>query len=433
MPLFGMNGMGVLFSVYLMIYSTDVLLIAPAAMGAIFGIGRVWDAISDPLAGYWSDRSTARRGRRRAWLYASAMPVAAATVMLWSPPTFITDATLVLWMGFALILYETASTMFWVPHGALGMELTPDYHERTRLFAYRHVVSSIGLGLGLGAMYLLRNAGEPRQMALIVSLCGGAIVGAMILFAALRVPERPEFQGRGSVDILAAFADVFRNPHARLLVFVYAIETFGTASLGMLAPYVMKYVVQRPDLTEVFILMYVVPALAFTPIWIFVSRRVGKKKLWLFAMTATMLAYGTMYFVGRATYGAVFVVVSLLGIGSGCGAVVAPSVQADVIDYDEYCTGERKEGAYVAVWNFLRKAAGGVTAAATGFVLQAAGYDGQAAEQSPTALTAMMLLIGMLPAACYVVAILLFSRFSLDEAEHARIVGELHARRGLRD
>ena len=122
--------------------------------------------------------------------------------------------------------------------------------------------------------------------------------------------------------------------------------------------------------------------------------------------------------------------VSLLGVGSGCGSVVAPSVQADVIDYDEYRTGERKEGAYVAVWNFLRKAAGGVTAMATGFVLQAVGYDGQAAEQTEAAQTAMMVLIGLLPAACFAIAIVLFSRFSLDETEHTRIVTELEARRG---
>ena len=430
LPLFGMNGMGILFSVYLMMYSTDVLLIAPAAIGAIFGLGRVWDAISDPVAGYLSDRSTARRGRRRAWLYASAMPVGAAMVMLWSPPAFLTEATLVVWMGFAYILYETASTAFWVPHGALGMELSPDYHERTRLFAYRHVVGSLGLGVGLGGVWLVRTAEQPREMAFFVSVVGGLVVAAMNFYAAVRVPERAEFQGRGAVDIRTAFADVFRNPHGRLLVFVYAIETFGTASLGMLAPYVMKYVVDAPELTEVFILMYVVPTLAFTPVWIWASKRVGKKKLWLFAMSATMVAYMTMFWVSEASYVVVFVVVSLLGIGSGCGAVVAPSVQADIVDYDEYRTGDRKEGAYVAVWNFLRKAAGGVTAMATGFVLQSVGYDGEAETQTQATQTAMMALIGLLPAACYAVAIVLFSRFSLDEAEHRRIVAILEERRG---
>ncbi len=429
LPMIGMNGIGILSSIYLMKFSTDVLYIAPAAIGLILGLGRVWDAVSDPVAGYLSDVSKARRGRRRSWMYASALPILASTVMLWAPPAFITEATLVLWMGFAYILYETAATSFWVPHGALGMELTPDYHDRTRLFAYRHILSAVGLGLGLGAVWLVRTAEAPRAMALGVSLAGGVMVAAMILFAALRVPERKEFQGRGANKVTTAMRDVFRNPHGRLLALVYVLETFGTASIGTLAPYVMQYVVNAPDLTEVFILMYVVPALAFTPFWVKLSRRFGKKPMWLFAMSATTLAYLLMFFIASESYVTIFVVVTLLGAGSGCGQVIAPSVQADVIDFDEYLTGERKEGAYVSIWNLLRKAPAGITAMITGFVLQAVGFEPNA-EQTEATKTALLALIGLLPATCYGVATLLFTRFSLDEAEHARIAEELLARRG---
>ncbi len=429
LPMIGMNGIGILATIYLMKFSTDVLLIAPAAIGMILGLGRVWDAISDPLAGHLSDISKAKRGRRRAWMYASALPILASSVMLWAPPAFVTEATLVLWMGFAYILYETASTAFWVPHFALGMELSPDYHDRTRLFAYRHIVGAVGLGCGLGAVFLVRTASEPRAMALAVSLVGGVMVAAMILYAALRVPERKEFQGRGAANLLSALRDVFRNRHARLLAFVYVLETFGTASIGTLAPYVMEYVVDAPNLTEVFILMYVVPALAFTPVWVKLSRRFGKKPLWLFAMSATTVAYSMMFFIGHESYVTIFAVVTLLGIGSGCGSVIAPSVQADVIDFDEYRTGERKEGAYVALWNLLRKAPAGITAMITGFVLQAVGFEPNVAQSEETK-TALLALIGLLPATCYAGAVVLFWRFSLDEAEHARIAQVLLARRG---
>jgi GPH family glycoside/pentoside/hexuronide:cation symporter len=365
-------------------------------------------------------------------MYASALPILATGVMLWAPPSFVGEASLVLWMGFAYLLYETAATAFWVPHGALGMELTPDYHDRTRLFAYRHILSAVGLGMGLGAVWLLRTADTPREMALMVSLGGGTLVAVMIIYAALRVPERSEFQGRGARKVTAALRDVAQNPHARVLAMVYVLETFGTASIGTLAPYVMQYVVNAPQLTEVFILMYVVPALAFTPIWVKLSRRFGKKPLWLLAMVATMIAYATMFFIGHGSYVTIFIVVTLLGAGSGCGSVLAPSVQADVIDYDEYRTGERKEGAYVSIWNLLRKAPAGITAMITGFVLQAIGFEPNA-EQSEEMKTAMLALIGLLPAVCYAGAIVLLTRFSLDEAEHARIVSELVARRGNLD
>jgi GPH family glycoside/pentoside/hexuronide:cation symporter len=136
-----------------------------------------------------------------------------------------------------------------------------------------------------------------------------------------------------------------------------------------------------------------------------------------------------MVFIGNGSYVTIFAVVTLLGAGSGCGQVMAPSVQADVIDYDEYLTGERKEGAYVSIWNLLRKAPAGITAMITGFVLQAVGFEPNV-EQSETTKTALLALIGLLPAACYLVATVLLARFSLDEAEHARIAQELVARRG---
>ena len=427
MPSIGFGFMGMLFGIYLMKFSTDVLLIAPAAMGVLFFIGRLWDGVSDPVAGYLSDRSAARRGRRRAWMFVSAVPLGLSTLILWAPPTWLEGWTLVVWMGFALILYETASTVFFVPYGALGMELTKLYHERTRLFAYRHVIGALGSALGLGGVFLLRTAEEPRVTAFAVALIGGAAVAVMILFVAIKLPERSEYQGRGAPNIYKAFADVFRNPHSRLLVVVFGIETFGAASIGMLAPYIMQYVVKRPELTEAFILVYFLPQVAFTPAWVWVSRRVGKKKLWLFSMAATSIAYYAMFFIAENSFSLLWFILLLLGLGGGCGAVVAPSITADVIDYDEYLTGERKEGAYLAVWNLVRKGAGALTPMAAGFALQYTGFEPNA-DQSEATKNAMLALIGILPGTCFLIGTLLFLRFQLNEQEHAEIRAVLDAR-----
>ncbi|MCZ6781967.1 MAG: MFS transporter [Proteobacteria bacterium] len=427
LPAIGFGGMGMLVGIYLMKFSTDVLLIAPAAMGVIYGVGRIWDAISDPIAGFLSDRSTARRGRRRSWMLASVIPIAVATVMLWTPPTVLEGVLLILWMGVALLLFETAMTIFFVPYGALGMELTSHYHERTRLFGYRHVIAAAGSGFGLGGVYLLRTAQDPRTMAFAVSLVGGAVMAALILFAALKLPERSEYQGRGAVNITKAFTDVFRNEHGRLLLIVYGIETFGVASIGMLAPYIMQYVIKAPELTEAFILVYFIPQFALTPMWIRLSRRFGKKQLWVFSMAVLTVGYSGLFFISEGSYVLIFSIIFVLGLGGGCGAVVAPAIQADVIDYDEFLTGERKEGAYLAIFNLVRKGAGGITAIATGFVLQAVGFVPNA-EQSESTLTAMVALIGILPGACYLIGTLLFLRFRLNEKEHAEVMAVLKAR-----
>ena len=86
LPTVGCGFMFLLVGLYLMKFATDVLLIAPAAMGTIFGLSRIWDAISDPIAGYLSDRTSHRSGRRRPWIFVSMLPIGLAYWMLWSPP-----------------------------------------------------------------------------------------------------------------------------------------------------------------------------------------------------------------------------------------------------------------------------------------------------------------------------------------------------------
>ena len=108
------------------------------------------------------------------------------------------------------------------------------------------------------------------------------------------------------------------------------------------------------------------------------------------------------------------------GLGGGAGAVLPPSIQADIVDYDEYLTGERKEGAYLAVWNLVRKISGSITAFIVGIALQIAGFEPNV-EQTDTAKWTIRSLLALMPAACYIVGAILLMRFAFNEAEHAEV------------
>ena len=157
----------------------------------------------------------------------------------------------------------------------------------------------------------------------------------LTIVAVVLLREPAEHQGRGGQRPFAAFGDVLRNPHARLLLIVFAIETIGTATLGTLLPYVLEYVVGRPDLIPQLIAVYMVPAVVFVPLWIVLARRIGKKTLWLGSMCAMTVAFVALFFVGHGDWLYVAVLALVAGVGGGCGAVVGPSIQADVIDWDD--------------------------------------------------------------------------------------------------
>jgi GPH family glycoside/pentoside/hexuronide:cation symporter len=420
MPRIAFGIMGTLFATYFMKFSTDVLLIAPAAIGLIIAGSRLWDAVSDPLAGYLSDRTQSRFGRRRAWMFYAAIPVGLGLFMIWSPPTFVEGIWLIAWVGFALLVYETASTAFFVPHGAIGIELTPNYHERTRLYGWSHVIGAIGSIMGLISLYFMDVSEDKRNYALFLSLFAGVCVTGIILWSTKILPERVDYQGRGGEKPFKSFWDVVRNPHARLLLLVYAVETFGAASIGLLVPYLLEYVIVGMDGMMVFILLvYTIPQFVFTPMWIRLARVFGKKKLWAFTMWLNAAVF-VGYFFALDYQALIWFLSFMLGFASGCGAVVAPAIKADVIDYDEYLTGERKEGTYYAVWNLVRKGAASLTAIATGLVLQFTGFEPNV-EQTETVKLAMRSLFALLPAACYIIGAIMFMRFSFNEAEHSEV------------
>ena len=427
LPPLGAGYMFFLILFYLLKFATDVLLIAPAAMGAIFMAGRIWDAVSDPVAGYWSDRTRTRLGRRRPWLLASALPIGLAFVMIWSPPASLTGAGLVTWMAVAVLGFYSAMTILIVPHTSLGAELTTSYHDRTRVFGVRQVAWYLGMFLTLLSLWALTASEDPRSLVSGLAVAAAAGTALLIATTALRLHERSEFQGRGGRKPYRAFADVLRNPHARLLLVVYLVESCGGATVGVLTIYFSEYVLGTPHLTTFYIGAYIVCATASIPAWVALSRRVGKKGLWCLAMSATGVLFGATFLLGRGDAAGLLVIAALLGVAAGSGNVIGPSIQADVIDWDEWRTHERKEGAYFAAWNFVFKMATGLTLGITGFVLQATGFEPNV-EQEESARFAIRALYGLFPLACYAMAALLLLRFDFNEEEYAAVRAEIDSR-----
>ena len=438
MPGLGAGYMYLLMSLYVMKFSTDVLLIAPAVMGVIFSISRIWDAVSDPIAGYLSDRTTFKFGRRRTWMLISFIPISFGFLAVFSPPESMQGQSLDLWMMIAILSFYSAITLLNVPHMALGAELSEDYHERTRLFGIRHIGFTLGSILALVSMSLLISEennpdGDVRQLAGSLAFYAIGAMSLMIFFAVSKLKENPEFQNRVNKNPFKAFRDVWINPHAKILIIVLFIENLGGAVIGVLTLYVTQYIVEAPAWAPLIIFAYMLPSALSVPLWIPLSRRFGKIRLWVFSLAFTGISFGGIFiipFLDSITDRLIvmFIGAALGGMAAGCGGAIGPSVKGDVIDYDEYLTGERKEGSYFAALNFVFKSATGIMLLVTGFVLQFSGFIPNQ-PQTMEVKIALISLYGLVPLIFYSLgSYLLYKKFKFGEKEHAAIKQQIQER-----
>jgi GPH family glycoside/pentoside/hexuronide:cation symporter len=428
LPVVPMGFMFILIGFYLLKYTTDVLLIDPAVMGTLFGLSRIWDAAADPLIGYLSDRTRTRLGRRRPWMLAGALPLCGAFWMLWSAPSGLGGIALTAWMGVALVLFYTAMAVVDVPHAAFGAELSDRYHERTRIFGIKRLLFGFGTLGAVAGVAAFDAAADKRWVAGALALAGAAIGLACVVWPATRLRERPEHQGRGADRPFVAIGDVLRNPHARLLLVVFLIQQLGIVALTGAMPFLTEYVLRTPQHTSLYLAAFFVASLVGIPIWMRIARGRDKKHVLMASMLLAALAIGMLVFAGEGDVTFVLVVAALGGLAAAGGDVIGPSLQADVIDWDELETRQRKEGTYFATWAFAAKSAGGLASMAIGWSLAGMGFVPNA-PQSEGAQLGLRVVAALFPAVLYAIGVVLFSRFGLTAAEHARIREQLALRR----
>jgi GPH family glycoside/pentoside/hexuronide:cation symporter len=415
-------------------FATDVLLLTPGVIGTVFFAAKIWDAVSDPIIGYLSDRTRSRWGRRKSWMYGAALPLMAMSVMLWSPPSSLSETSLLIWVIVSVLGFYTAFTVYSIPQMALGVELSRDPHERARVFAGRQIAMSLGM-LGAFAIATPLIIGNPaaRENAASISLAAGLVLGLAILVCTYCLPpERSGYIERDSADRGAsnpaqATRDVLRNPHARLLLFVYFIEVFGIGATSAMTPYLLKYVINAADKVGIVFFFYTVPAVLSIPFWVAMGKRYERHKVWRFAMCLQAIGYGTIFFQEEGRLGLMIASSLINGFATACGQTLGYSIKGDVIDYDDLATGERKEGSYLAAWSLAAKMGTGLMIALSGWALQASGFIANV-DQTETVKWTIKAMTGGAPFVCILIGMMAFGRFSLDGREADRIREQIDAR-----
>ncbi|HPB82914.1 MAG TPA: glycoside-pentoside-hexuronide (GPH):cation symporter [Spirochaetota bacterium] len=425
LPAFSLAVIGIPVYVYIPKFYTDTLGVPVAAAGIILLAIRLFDAVTDPLIGVVSDRTVTRFGRRRPMILFGAALVSVSILFLFNPPPMNgSDATV--WFGIWVFFLFLSWTIITVPYESLGPELTYDYNERTSLFSMRDGFLLGGTLAAAASPTLIKvlfsdtiQRGGDGSLFFIFSALYSPLIAASAFWCVFFIRERSLRTSEERPAKGTGFRFVRGNRPFMILLVSYTISALGNNLPATLILYYVEYVL-RSTLADFFLMIYFVTGIVFLPLWIKIAARVGKKNAWIAAMCINTLTFSGVFFLGAGDEIMYGILVFLSGLGFGATIALPSSIQADVIDYDELITGERREGRYIGIWSLSKKvsAAAGVGIGLS--LLGAAGYRPEAVQPERVVFT-LRLLYALVPCLCNAAAILIALAYPITGEKHTMI------------
>jgi len=414
-------------------FLTDVAGLRPDLAGWAVGAGRVWDAINDPLFGLVSDRIRSRWGRRRVFLLTAAVPLGAAFMLMWFVPP-LGQVGLAVYYALAFILFDTAFTMVHVGYNALTPEMTPDYDERSSLNGYRMAFSIAGtLGTIILATVLGWYLPDPRLRFAILGVGLGlvSIVPPLVVFRITH--ERPPDEQPAPLPVREAVRATLTNRPFWLVMGLYLLSWTTASILAAVLVYFASYYLRVPEQANYFVLVAEGAAILFIPLWVWVARRLDKRRAFILGTLSWIVVLLGIAAVSPGQLGLAYALAALSGSGIATAYVIPWAMVPDIIEYDELRTGQRREGSYYAFASFFQKLATGAAIWAMGQALAFTGYitpaPGAALPVQPAeAVAAIRIFTGPVPTVLLLLAVAFAWRYPITRETHRGLREQLAAR-----
>ncbi|NLI81156.1 MAG: MFS transporter [Deltaproteobacteria bacterium] len=437
-PAFALAVVGIPVYIYIPKFYTDVVGVPMAALGAMISAVRLFDAVTDPVVGYLSDRTHSPYGRRRPYIAAGALLLAACLFFLFNPPTasprFETG-----WFGFWVFALFLSWTMVQIPYEALGPEITFDYDERTTLFSIRDGALILGTLVAAASPALVERilgmeagpAMERRKFFWIAVVYGPLLVGLSWL-CTLVIREKPSHSrdavSHVSAGLFCGLKQAAGNRPFVVLIVSYTVAAFGSNLPATLILYYVEYVLRSED-ADLFLLLYFTVGIVFLPFWVKASAKMGKKRAWILSMLVNTGAFTGVFFLGPGDAWIYGILVFFSGIGFGATLALPSAMQADVIDYDELVSGERREGRYIGLWSIAKKLAAALGVGVALAVLGVAGYV-PGSDQTGEVVMTLRVLYALVPSLCNVLAMIIVFAYPITKEVHEDILRGISERKG---
>jgi len=414
----------------------------PALVSIALTVPRFLDAFFDPLMGRISDNFKSRFGRRRPFVLVGGILTGLAFSMIWMLPRGWSEmAVFWLFLSYMLIFYA-CFTVFIVPYLALGFEMSPDYHERTTLMSYRSFFSLVG---GILMQWIYWGCTRPcftdtvHGMKIIGSFLGGFVILTSVitaLFCKERAPQVKKETER-KLSFYESFSVAWKvQPFVRV-VSVCVLIIVGQLSIMQVGMYLNIYYVCKGDqafagqLQGVIGTGYVLSSLLIISVVARCSRVFGKKSTLRGLMLLGAIGSLLSFILVNPNYPYLQILGLFLGGPAITGLwIIAPSMIADVCDWDEWKSGLRREGSFGAAYGWFTKIGGSASLLVSGLVLVLTGFHADdGVNQSAGTILWMRVLVALVPAATFIAANMLLRKYEIGADLVEQIKGELEGRK----
>ena len=436
---------------YLLLFFTNVAGIPPGLAGSILMIGKIWDAVNDPIVGFLSDKTKSRRwGRRLPWMFYGAIPFGLFFFLQWIVPQFSSEANNVwalFWYYVIIgILSQALFTIVNLPYTAMTPELTQDYDERTSLNSFRFSFSIGGSILSLiFAQIIFSLINDPQQKYLVLAgIC--TVIAVLSLYWCVygtrdRVlafeAQHHQTQREKSPEIpfIQQIKIAFSNKPFLFVIAIYLFSWLAVQITATVLPYFVIYCMKFKESQVPTVLIAVQgTALLMLSFWSYLSKKIGKKIVYFSGMSLWLIAAVGIFFLQFNQITLMYFLAFLAGCGVSTAYLIPWSMIPDVIELDELQTGQRREGVFYGFMVLLQKFGLAFGLFVTGNVLQAAGFKeaiaGQAQPIQPeSALLAIRIIVGPIPTICLIIGLIVTFFYPITREMHAEIMFKLQQRR----
>ena len=407
-----------------------------AIAGAVTTAVLVFDIISDPIIGYFSDKTVSRFGRRAPWMLIGSVVLALAMIGLFAvPESFNINASLI-WVIIFFLISTLGFTMVSIPYGAMAGEMTLDKKERSSMTAWRMAFASLGILIGGALIPIL--AGDTRSGYTFATICIAPLIILSIWFSVFFTRKTPRTLVPSQQNFSYILRLVLSNRAFITLVILYGIVTLAIALITAGLPFAAMYLILDDGNSllsgvanglgtlSLMFAAFVLGSIISQAMWVRLSNLYGKVAAQIIGIVC-YIALLIFIFFSLPNYNVTLIagLFILAGMTNGSYQQIPWALYPDLMDVTREETGESIEGAFSAVWLFGQKVANAISPLVLGFILSMYGWKETTegiTKQSDAALDTLQTSITLIPAAILGIAGILLVSIYLPQ--HRKLMSQ---------